>query len=61
MASNPYTVEQHEQHEQPQNEPHNEEEKREQLPRRFDEMPRDAQWLVLRHTGARFVITLEQL
>ena len=38
------------------NEPQNEE-KREQLPRRFDEMPRDAQWLVLKHTGARFVMT----
>jgi hypothetical protein len=49
MAStaHPYTVEQHEQHE----------EQREQLPRRFDEMPRDAQWLVLKHTGARFVVT----
>ena len=38
------------------NEPQNEE-KREQLPRLFDEMPRDAQWLVLKHTGARFVMT----
>ena len=59
MASNPYTVEQHEQHEQPQNEPHNEEqrEQREQLPQHFNDMPRNAQWLVLKHTGARFVVT----
>jgi hypothetical protein len=34
-----------------------EKEQRERLPRRFDEMPRDAQWLVLKHTGARFVVT----
>jgi hypothetical protein len=59
MAStaHPYTVEQHEEHEQhEQNEPHNEEQC-EQLLRRFDELPRDAQWLVLKHTGARFVVT----
>jgi hypothetical protein len=34
-----------------------EKEQRERLPRRFDELPRDAQWLVLKHTGARFVVT----
>jgi hypothetical protein len=34
-----------------------EKEQRDRLPRRFDELPRDAQWLVLKHTGARFVVT----
>ena len=34
-----------------------EEEQRQRLPRRFDELPRDEQWLVLKHTGARFVVT----
>jgi hypothetical protein len=38
-------------------EKHREKEQRERLPRRFDELPRDAQWLVLKHTGARFVVT----
>ena len=58
MASNPYTVrserdEQYEQHEQPQNE----EDRCEQLPQHFNDMPSHVQWLVLKHTGARFVVT----
>ena len=48
-------LEQLEQHEP--NEAQNEEDRCEQLPRRFDELPRDAQWLVLQRTGARFVLT----
>jgi hypothetical protein len=64
-AAHPYTVEMEghgeedrEEHEEKQREEkHREEEQRERLPRRFDELPRDAQWLVLKHTGARFVVT----
>ena len=54
MAStvHPYTV-QRERH----NEQEKEEEECKQLPRHFDEMPRDAQWLVLKRTGARIVVT----
>jgi hypothetical protein len=59
-AAHPYTVEMvghgeedREEHEEKQRE----EKQRERLPRRFDELPRDAQWLVLKHTGARFVVT----
>jgi hypothetical protein len=33
------------------------EEKREQLPQHFNDMNHDAQWLVLKHTGASFVVT----
>jgi hypothetical protein len=63
-AAHPYTV-QIEGHSEEENkgeregerEGKREEEQRERLPRRFDELPRDAQWLVLKHTGARFVVT----
>ena len=54
MAStvNPYTV----QSDRAKEEAH-EEEECQQLPRRFDNMPRELQWLVLKRTGARFVVT----
>ena len=59
-AAHPYTV-QMEAHGEEENKEEGreerEEEQRERLPRRFDELPRDAQWLVLKHTGARFVVT----
>jgi hypothetical protein len=35
----------------------NEEEKCQQLPHRFDDLPRDAQWLAIKRTAARFVVT----
>ena len=53
---NLYTVRRGQPNEQSNQQP-NEKEECQQLPRRFDEMPRDAQWLVLKHTAARFVVT----
>jgi hypothetical protein len=58
--AHPYTVQimtEMEGHGGEKNEEESEAPQRERLPRRFDELPRDAQWLVLKHTGARFVVT----
>ena len=55
-ADNPYTLQHMENEENTENEPHNEE-KREQLPQHFNDMPRNEQWLVLQRTDARFVVT----
>jgi hypothetical protein len=54
MAStvNPYTVQSHRE-----NEEAHEEEECQQLPGLFDNMPREVQLLVLKRTGARFVVT----
>jgi hypothetical protein len=54
-AAHPYTVQMEGRGEEDREE--HGEKQRERLPRRFDELPRDAQWLVLKHTGARFVVT----
>jgi hypothetical protein len=63
-AAHPYTVqmpghgeEKNKQVRAEENKGEHGEKQRERLPRRFDELPRDAQWLVLKHTGARFVVT----
>jgi hypothetical protein len=59
-AAHPYTVQMEgrgEEDREEDREKQREEKQRDRLPRRFDELPRDAQWLVLKHTGARFVVT----